>query len=324
MKATEAARIVGLLAARKPPVAYEEVTIEGVRMLVIIGKEADTVIRFSRGGSADMPQISSYPETAEAAAYADEKLAKQRASGRRNTTGEGNDWPRNWKLDRAKAAGKIWYANSRPIRLKSDNMTTASVKFSVKQLTAEELRSTHEKYVQTVPNSYATAVRRVGAALGSQNTDELASAVADWLQDLNRQYFRFRPDEAKTLKERLLPIAQTNIGVLVRLHARSLKSLTPSDKSEVLQLFNVLRAECGPVGAGKALHIFSPNFFPLWDDKIAAGYGVMKDSEGYFQFMNLIREQVRHLPEDIVSGVSTLKILDEYNYLQISANAACA
>src|SRR5208282_928892 len=114
----------------------------------------------SRGGSADMPQISSYPETAEAAAYADERLAKQRASGRRNTTGEGNDWPRDWKLDKAKAAGKIWYADSRPIRLKSDNIITASVKFSVKQPTAEELRSTHQKYVQTVPNSYATAVRR--------------------------------------------------------------------------------------------------------------------------------------------------------------------
>jgi len=324
MKASEAARVVGLVAARKPPVVYEELTIEGVRMLVIIGNAVDTVIRFSRGGSADMPQISSYPETAEAAAYADERLAKQRASGRRNTTGEGNDWPRDWKLDKAKAAGKIWYADSRPIRLKSDNIITASVKFSVKQPTAEELRSTHQKYVQTVPNSYATAVRRVGAALGSQNTEELASAVADWLQDLNRQYFRFRPDEARTLKGRLLPIVQKNMGALAGFHARSIKSLTPSDKSEFLQLFNMLRAECGPVGAGKALHIFSPHFFPLWDDKIAAGYGVIKDSEGYFQFMNLVREQVQHLPEDIVSGVSILKILDEYNYLQISANAACA
>jgi len=96
MKASEAARIVGLLAARKPPVAYEEVSIEGVRMLVIIGKDVDTVIRFSNGGSADMPQISSYPDVAEAAAYADERLSRQRASGRRNTTGEGGDWPRDW------------------------------------------------------------------------------------------------------------------------------------------------------------------------------------------------------------------------------------
>ena len=49
MKASEAARIRELLADRHPPVIYEEAAIEGVRMLVIIGKDVDTVIRFSRG-----------------------------------------------------------------------------------------------------------------------------------------------------------------------------------------------------------------------------------------------------------------------------------
>jgi hypothetical protein len=324
MKASEAARIIALLAARKPPVAYEEVRIEGVRLLVIIGKEVDTVIRFSGGGSADMPQISSYPEVAEAAAYADERLAKQRASGRRNTTGEGSDWPRDWKLDKSKAAGKIWYAESRPIKFKSESTSATRVGFSLKQLNVQEMRSTHEKYIQTVPNSYATAVRRVDAALASRNADALASAVSDWLQDLNRQYFRFRPDEAKTLTGRLLPIVQNNIAELVTLHGRSIKTLAPSDNDEILQLFNVLRAECGPVGTGKALHILAPSFFPLWDDKIAAGYRVARDQEGYLQFMNFVKEQVHHLPEDIIEGVSILKLLDESNYLQISANDACA
>jgi hypothetical protein len=114
VRASEAARIAGLLAARLPPVIYEEATIEGVRMLVIIGKDVDSVIRFTRAGSADIPQVSTYPEVAESAVHADEILARQRASGRRNTTGEGNDWPRDWKLDKAKAAGKIWYAEDRP------------------------------------------------------------------------------------------------------------------------------------------------------------------------------------------------------------------
>src|SRR5580658_5684960 len=81
-------------------------------MLVILGNEVDTVIRYNRSGGADMPQLSSYREVAESAAHADERLAKQRASGRTNTTGEGFDWPRNWKLSAAKAAGKIWYARS--------------------------------------------------------------------------------------------------------------------------------------------------------------------------------------------------------------------
>jgi len=210
------------------------------------------------------------------------------------------------------------------MRLKPENTGAARVRFSTKHLSVEELRSTHEKYIQTVPNSYVTAVRHVDAALASRNADVLASAVSDWLRDLNRQYFRFRPDEAKTLTGRLLPIVQKNIAELVTLHGRSIKTLAPSDKREILRLFNVLRAECGPVGTGKALHILAPSFFPLWDDKIAAGYGVTRDHEGYLQFMSLVTQQVQHVPEDIIEGVSILKLLDEYNYLQISAKDACA
>jgi hypothetical protein len=113
VKQSEAARIPALLAARQPRPVWEEANIEGIHMLIIIGNEVDTVIRYIRNGGADMPQLSSYPEVAESAAHADERLAKQRASGRANTTGEGFHWPRNWKLSAAKDAGKIWYAASR-------------------------------------------------------------------------------------------------------------------------------------------------------------------------------------------------------------------
>jgi hypothetical protein len=121
MKHSEAIRIPTLLAARRPRPVVEEAVIEGIRMTVILGDEVDTVIRRTRGGGADMPQLSIYPEVAESAAYADERLAKQRASGRLNTTGEGTDWPRDWKLGKAKVAGTIRYegrqdqANARPL-----------------------------------------------------------------------------------------------------------------------------------------------------------------------------------------------------------------
>jgi len=63
-----------------------------------------------RGGGVTMPQLSTYEDLAEDAARADELLAKRRASGFQSTTGEGVDWPYNWKLAAAKAAGKIRYA----------------------------------------------------------------------------------------------------------------------------------------------------------------------------------------------------------------------
>lgn len=116
MKQSEAIRIRALLAARRPAPVVEEALIDGIRMLVILGSEVDTVIQYTRGGGAKMPQLSSYDEVAEEAARADVLLAQQRASGRRNTTGEGIDWPFDWKLAEAKAAGKIWYATPIPER----------------------------------------------------------------------------------------------------------------------------------------------------------------------------------------------------------------
>lgn len=112
MKQSEAIRIPALLAARRPLPVVEEAVIEGIRMLVILGDRFDTVIQYTRGGGAKMPQLSSYREIAEDAARADILLGKQRASGRRNTTGEGVHWPTDWKLAKSKAAGKIWYASA--------------------------------------------------------------------------------------------------------------------------------------------------------------------------------------------------------------------
>jgi hypothetical protein len=326
MKASEAGRISALLAARRPAVVYEEATIKGVRMLVIIGKEVDTVIRFSHGGSADMPQVCGYPEVAESAAYADQRLARQRASGRRNTTGEGNEWPRDWKLDKAKAAGKIWYAEPRPTRyspVKPRFAATPRLKLPHTAPSAEEIRQAHDEYKRTVPNSYAITIQRVFAALSRRNSDEMATAVAEWLQDLNRQYYRFRPKEAETLIQRLKPILREELNTLVKFRGRSIATLATKDETEVLRLFGLFKAECRPVGAGKALHVLAPNFFPLWDNAIAESYGVDKET-GYFQFISIVKEQVANLPEEISPGVTALKALDEYNYLQASATRKAA
>ena len=43
MKQSEAVRIPTLLAARQPRPVVEEATIDGIRMLVIVGNEVDTV-----------------------------------------------------------------------------------------------------------------------------------------------------------------------------------------------------------------------------------------------------------------------------------------
>jgi hypothetical protein len=74
-----------------------------------------------------------------------------------------------------------------------------AVDFSFKRPTAEELKAAHEKYTRTVPNGYLAAIQRVFAALSTSNAEELATAVAEWLLDINRQNYRFHPEEGRRL-----------------------------------------------------------------------------------------------------------------------------
>src|ERR1039458_3638598 len=321
MKQSEAALIPGLLAARVPRPVVEEANIEGIRMLVIIGKEVDTVIRYNRSGGADMPQLCTYPDLAEAAAHADERLAKQRASGRKNTTGEGADWPRNWKLAAAKAAGKIWYAGPKPERkVEAKNVVfKPQKKLSPTILSAEELLRVHEEYRRTVPNSYVVTRERIEKALAEQNVGKIASVVAEWLKDLNRQYYRFRPEEARDLRENLEPLIAAELAILLEFRRRRIATLTGADEQAVRRLFCRFWPTLRPVGTGKALHVLAPNFFPLWDNAIASNCGVSLE-DGFFQFMLLMKEQVVNLPDELAPGLTALKAIDEYNYLQAAKN----
>jgi hypothetical protein len=323
VKQSEAVRIPALLAVCQPRPVVEEANIEGTRMLVILGNEVDTVIRYNRNGAADMPQLASYPEVAESAAHADERLAKQRASGRMNTTGEGADWPRNWKLAAAKAAGRIWYVGSPPTRAKTE---CKNVAFKAQNgppsalLSVEELLKVHAEYKSTVPNNYVVTMERIEKTLIKQNVGETADAVAEWVKNLNRQYYRFNPDKALNLREKLEPLIAAELTTLLGFRSRSIATLTrAADEPTVRRLFDRLRPELGPVGTGKALHVIAPNFFPLWDNTIASDfYGVSTDASGYFQFMILVKQQVVNLPDELAPGLTALKAIDEYNYLRMA------
>jgi len=319
MKRSEAIRIPALLAARQPPPTVEEATIDGIRMLVILGDEVDTVIQYQRNGGAKMPQLCTYPDIAESAAHADERLAKQRASGRKNTTGEGVEWPRNWKLAGAQAAGKIWYAGPKTERKAEAGSRAHQPQEKVRPtlLSVEELLKTHEEYTSTVPNSYVVTMDRIEQALAEQNGGTTANVLAEWLKDLNRQYYRFRPDEARELREKLEPLITAELTILLEFRRRRIATLATADEPAVRHLFGRFRPTLGPVGTVKAFHVLAPNFFPLWDDAIASDYRVSLE-HGYFQFMLMIKQQIVNLPDELTPGLPALKAIDEYNYLRAS------
>ncbi len=75
----------------------------------------------------------------------------------------------------------------------------------------------------------------------------------------------------------------------------------------------------GPVGAAKCLHILAPRFFPPWDTKIAAAYGLpigesRKHVWRYWRFMGCIQRQYQNIGGDQAIGRNLIKALDEYNF----------
>jgi len=82
-----------------------------------------------------------------------------------------------------------------------------------------------------------------------------------------------------------------------------------------------------PVSTAKFLHIFCPNFFPLWDRTIADRYGCSykngKNSfESYWEYMIKVKEQINNIEgtktgeiKEILKEYTILKLVDEYNYM---------
>ena len=83
-----------------------------------------------------------------------------------------------------------------------------------------------------------------------------------------------------------------------------------------------------PVSVAKALHLLCPNFFPLWDDKIAVGYGCrwyksILSFDKYWKFIGITASQVNKLEserrvERHNTQPGTLKLVDEYNYIHFT------
>jgi len=73
-----------------------------------------------------------------------------------------------------------------------------------------------------------------------------------------------------------------------------------------------------PVAVAKALHLLAPNFFPLWDGKIARAYRCYyndRPAEKYVSFCKITKTMVEKLRNCVSRQDKTaVKMIDEYNY----------
>lgn len=160
--------------------------------------------------------------------------------------------------------------------------------------------------------------------------DKVADGLIVLLATWNQAFYRYgSPDWDKL--ERWL---RKHERILRNLRRRNIDSFSVKDKKVVNRLFNELvdvlgirvkrRFSRSPVAAAKTLHLLAPNFFPLWDGRIAKAYGcnwyISKNAaEKYILFCEVNKEIKKELGDCISDlsvsyDVSALKLIDQYNY----------
>jgi len=199
-----------------------------------------------------------------------------------------------------------------------------------------------------VKNEKRDAMYKVATYLISQFwgvPEDMADALGVLLLTWNQAFYRYGSFDFDLLEKWL----RENMGILERLRKRNIFDLNENDVGVVKNLFESLletlkdpKGRKSPVAVSKVLHLLAPQFFPLWDDKIARAYKCFwyhSDAapDKYVSFM----EKVKNLAESVVQSFinaeggdrdkaiktirercpqnlpftkSLLKIIDEYNY----------
>ncbi len=164
---------------------------------------------------------------------------------------------------------------------------------------------------------YDTCTQMLAQALESGSLLSASVPVAALLYSWNSAYYRDGREFDTNHFSGLERATQRQLAGLRDARTRSIAGLVPADEPRVVAMFSEFEATAGPIGASKALHLWAPAFFPMWDYAIAAAYGLDLEAGGstaaaYWRFMQIVRAQAAAMPR--LADRSSLKALDEHNY----------
>jgi hypothetical protein len=190
--------------------------------------------------------------------------------------------------------------------------------------TAEQLEMAQKLFEDYEPRDlfYRAATELVDLALARKTSLTVAEALAVLLQTWNAQYYRFRQPFNAAHFHAIEVLVDSYHAALRGYRARHILTLEPGEMEELAELFGNFEKTLGPVGAAKALHLLAPEFFPLWDRKIAECHGIYLGSAGengpeYARFMTIVLSQIMNLVSGFdIRGI--LKRIDEFNYCRFT------
>ncbi len=171
---------------------------------------------------------------------------------------------------------------------------------------------------------YRAATELIRLAIeDEQATISVSEALGTLLQTWNKSFYRFHGKFDESHFQGLEKVVKQQEEKWKGWRSRSIASIQDEEKNGIADVFRSFENLVGPVGAAKILHLLSPDFFPLWDRKIATAYGVSlrktgKNAPQYFRFMEITGQQVSKLGNANLPANGTLKLIDEYNYVVIT------
>jgi uncharacterized protein YwbE len=184
------------------------------------------------------------------------------------------------------------------------------------------LSNSDEETTAGIFNSFLEALQIDVISFSDKNTGKYTEG--NLRRILNRLGIEFEGDNLKTLYDSL---KNSKIGQAVEFVADSQKDsieirisgLGPEEREKLYSLDKQMKiVKRSPVSVSKALHLLAPNFFPLWDDKIARHYGCYYDVDPAIKYI-FFSKTMKTLA-DRVQGYTNrpdrtvLKLIDEYNY----------
>ena len=217
-------------------------------------------------------------------------------------------------------------------------------------LSWEKIKEKHKEFLEKEPRecAYETAKECINkywrkGKIPDEDLDKITDAILTFLFLWNSAFYRTCIFEENFIENIKINI-KNNKKKLDSFKRKCIYKLNTSDKNNIRDLYesfsevlgckkkvkgneNSVKMEQSPVSTAKFLHIICPNFFPLWDDKIAKRYGCgWGKSEfsfkSYWEYMVKVKDQVENLkdPEtgeikEILKEYTILKLIDEYNYM---------
>ena len=161
------------------------------------------------------------------------------------------------------------------------------------------------------------------------NTREMANGLGVILLTWNNAFYRYGPFDFDDLENTI----REEFSELSTLRQSIIASFSVTDESLIQDLFQKLllalqiqsgnrRGRKSPVAVSTALHLLAPQFFPLWDERIANSYKCNYSKEPdkkYVRFMYIMKEFSDSLMANSeLKSKDILKTIDEYNYAKLT------